>query len=171
MEHLSIYQGQRPLNIVVVSLGQRILSHTINFLLDETVLWNLVAVCDSNAETILGFRSENPNIRCFQSISQLLAHHAQGVFPSIDCAYVVVPHSMYAEVIPRLLRAKIHVLKEKPAGSSTNEQRYLQQLAFKNSTRLVAAGQSRYGSRYARLQEWIPLIGRIHLVEELANCL
>jgi predicted dehydrogenase len=155
----------------VVSLGQRILLHTIKFLLDETVLWNLVAVCDSNAETILGFRSENPNIRCFQSISQLLAHHTQGVLPSIDCAYVVVPHSMYAEVIPRLLRAKIHVLKEKPAGSSTNEQRYLQQLAFKNSTRLVAAGQSRYGSRYARLQEWIPLIGRIHLVEELANCL
>jgi predicted dehydrogenase len=72
---------------------------------------------------------------------------------------------MYTEVIPHLLRAKIYVLKEKPAGSSTNELQYLQQLAFENSTRLVTAGQSRYGSRYARLQEWILLVGRTHLVE------
>jgi hypothetical protein len=77
---------------------------------------------------------------------------------------------MYAEVIPYLLLAKVHVLKEKPAGSSTNELQYLQQLAPENSTRLVTEVRAVMGTVMLAFKNGFHLsVGSIWR-EELANC-
>lgn len=83
----------------------------------------------------------------------------------IKCAYVSVPHSFYISIVPALLRERIHVLKEKPAGSTLSEPRFCQDLAGQYSMRLVTASQSRYGPRWSQLMNWLPLIDDLHLIE------
>lgn len=48
---------------------------------------------------------------------------------SIDCAYVAVPHYLCADIVPKLLASKIHVIREKPAAMTDPELKLLQGLA------------------------------------------
>ena len=68
-------------------------------------------------------------------------------------------------VVPTLLQEGIHVLKEKPAGTTSAELEMFQDLARLNEARLVTASQSRYGTRLGQLSQWVPLIGKILLIE------
>ena len=62
---------------------------------------------------------------------------------------ISVPHSAYREIVPTLLTDGIHVLKEKPAGTTSIELKSYQNLADRFGVRLVTASQSRFGSRWS----------------------
>ena len=53
---------------------------------------------------------------------------------AIRCVYVAVTHYTYSDIIPPLLEAGIHVLKEKQAARSINELPNLQSIGAKSKS-------------------------------------
>ena len=85
--------------------------------------------------------------------------------PRIQCVYVAVPHFCYSETLPPLLKAKFHVLQEKPAAESPDELETYQLLASANSVVLETASQRRYGWAIAQIKQWMPFVGAAHTPE------
>lgn len=156
---------QAPKNIAVIGLGRRGGRLAIKSI-DQSPLFTLVAVCETDATAAKQFHDKRPDLACFNTVDELLEHQAKaGPGFQIDCAYVAIPHYQYEFVLPKLLRAGIHVLKEKPAGSTSRELEDFQELATTNNVRLLTAAQFRYGMHRTQLLSWLPFIGVLHFVE------
>ena len=160
----SVMQNGVRINIAVIGLGQRSLSHAVNRILGDTDRWDLVAVCDTDSQALDQFGARYPFVKCYDSVQQLIDDQRDGNIVPVSCAYVAIPHSAYVVVLPLLLGARIHVLKEKPAADTLEELYRFQSLAAQNRIRLMTASQSRYGARFLRIQQLMPLIGRVHSV-------
>lgn len=71
----------------------------------------------------------------------------------IEAVYIAVPHHAHAQILPELLSARLHVLKEKPAATTPEELQLYQDLAKSNSVLLYTASQQRYASSTAQMKE------------------
>jgi predicted dehydrogenase len=147
--------------LVLIGLGNRGLGKALQYL-EIGTLFKLVAVCDSDEGAIARFKNLYPDVPCFQDVNTMLeSQSSRAGSPRVGYAYVAVPHSQYRVILPPLLRHKIHVLKEKPAGLNITELKSFQGLASANNVRLVTAAQSRFGDRWRQIYEWFPLIGEL----------
>ncbi|WP_308637130.1 Gfo/Idh/MocA family protein [Paenibacillus silvisoli] len=75
----------------------------------------LVAVCESNENTLRAFADANPNVRTYTDYRQLLEEE------KLDLLYVAVPPSKHHEVVLAAIAKKIHVFCEKPLANSLEE--------------------------------------------------
>ena len=160
----SLQSSQSPHRMALVGLGRRSLSTALQSIL-RSQFFTLVAVCDPDVMVAGLVRDLHPRVSFFPSVDSLLEHQKGMTSGRITCAYVSIPHSQYFEVVPTLLKEGIHILKEKPAGTTSAELKMFQDLAHLHEARLVTASQSRYGTRLGQLSQWIPLIGKMLLME------
>ncbi|KAK2589777.1 hypothetical protein QQS21_012548 [Conoideocrella luteorostrata] len=154
------------LNIAVVGLGKRSLKRALPTIEQNNDKWNLVAVCDPDKAVRQTFETCHPQVPTFAAVSQMIEwQRKQDEGLSIECAYLAVPIHAYSEIIPLLLRSNIHILREKPAAKTLEEQDFLQGLAASQNVRLMTASQRRYGESLHRMKEWLPFIGKVHTIE------
>ncbi|MDO8498731.1 MAG: Gfo/Idh/MocA family oxidoreductase [bacterium] len=74
----------------------------------------LVAVCDINTNLVSRVASQY-KVKGYDSCQELLKKER------IDFAIVAVPHDAYADIIPTLVKHKVHILKEKPFARNLRE--------------------------------------------------
>ena len=152
--------------IAIIGLGHRGLRTCLNRIC-KSPFFKLVAVWDPDKEVLQRVQDLHPSVLSFTSVDGLIDYEKRkkNTDEGIQCAYVSVPHSLYVNIVPPLLHEKIHVLKEKPAGSTSSELKMYQDLADRYRVRLVTASQGRHGSRWSQLVKWLPLTGDLHLIE------
>ncbi len=75
----------------------------------------LVAVCDRDPDRAALARGENPGIRTYTSLDEMLAQD------DIDLVSVVVPHHLHREVVVACLRAGKHTVVDKPMAVTVAE--------------------------------------------------
>ena len=157
-----------PINIAIVGLGARTFKRALGVIISDPEHWQLVAATDPIDGRRAHFQTQIPNVPVFQSTDDMIAWKdagSQDMPPRIEAVYVAVPHYSYAEIIPKLLSARIHVLKEKPAAMTPEELLLFQDLARSTMVILNTAGQRRYGSPMARMKEWLHLLGEVSYIE------
>jgi len=154
-----------PVGIAIVGLGQRSSNKAIDAINKSSGLWALVAATDPDPKARFAFHLRFPDVPVFETTDMMLQWNAQQPVPALRAVYVAVPHHIYRQVILPLLRAHLHVLKEKPAATSVKELKSFQQSAMANSALLSTASQRRYGKDLSKLKEWLPLVGTIHRIE------
>ncbi|MCJ1369234.1 hypothetical protein MMC20_000444 [Loxospora ochrophaea] len=156
---------QTQLRMAIIGLGRRSLNRGLKEIV-KNESFELVAACDPSQDAIAKFQEIIPDIPCFESLDELLKYSKQDNSRCrLDCAYVAVPHAEYSTIIPKLLEAGIHVLKEKRAGTTVAELHHIQQLAFENGVRLLTAAQTRHGPYINQLRTWLPFIGTLYTIE------
>ena len=157
-----------PINIAIVGLGARTFKRALGAIINDPEHWQLVAAIDPIDSRRAQLQTQIPTVPVFQSVDDMLAwQHAdsQDIPPRVEAVYVAVPHHCYARIIPNLLSARIHVLKEKPAAMTPQELQLYQDLARSSSVLLSTAGQRRDGSSMMRMKNWIHLIGEVSYIE------
>ena len=123
----SLPSSPKPHRMVLVGLGRRSLSTALHNI-HRSLFSNLVAVCDPDVSLSRLVRDLHPSVSFFPSVDSLLEHQKGMTNERITCAYVSIPHSKYLQVVPTLLQEGIHVLKEKPAGTTSAELKMLQDM-------------------------------------------
>lgn len=161
-EDIEMTSQKRPRRIVIVGVGKRG-KYAFQEMSRLESLFTIVALCDTDKAALLSVAK--PSISCFADVKELLQSHARFNERRIDCAYVALPHRECSTTIFQLLKAGIHVLKEKPAAMGPQDLAVLQDAARQNQVVLMTASQSRYGERNELIKKWMPLIGRLHFVE------
>lgn len=152
-----------PQGVILIGLGQRGL-HTALPRIRASPYFELIAVCDPDREALQRVQNSDSKVLSFACVDQVVLNHLHKAI-RITCAYISVPHSQYVAILPVLLRAGIHVLKEKPAAITSSELRMYHALADHHKIRLVTASDSRYGSRWSQTNDWLPLIGDMQVIE------
>lgn len=83
----------------------------------------------------------------------------------IDTVYVAVPNFLHADYCREALNKNLNVIVEKPMTSNYRESLELQELAKKKECFLFEAVTTLYLGNYKKIQEWIPRIGTIKMVQ------
>lgn len=83
----------------------------------------------------------------------------------IDTVYIAVPNFLHFDYCRQALEKGMNVIVEKPMTSNLKEAVYLQELAKSKKLFLFEAITTLYLGNYKKIQEWIPLIGDIKLVQ------
>ncbi|KAL8767666.1 MAG: hypothetical protein Q9209_005925 [Squamulea sp. 1 TL-2023] len=139
-----------PLRIAIVGLGARTFKKSLRVIANDPKHWQLVAATDPLESRRLALRSHlhNLDVPVFQEVTEMLEWHKSNHSHRIDAVYVAVLHHCYVEIIPHLLSAQLHVLKEKPAAIDVQELKHYQDLAETNS-----------------MKDWLPFIGQVSYIE------
>lgn len=153
-----------PIGIAIVGLGKRTIKKALGTIINNPDLWLLVAATDPKESAREYFRSQLPSVPVFESVQGMLEWnksegHDRPFY--IEAAYIAVPHHCYALVVPDLLSARIHLLKEKPAAMTPAELTLYQDMAKANSTILATASQRRYGHTMKLMKESLHLLGKV----------
>ena len=121
----------------------------------------LVAVCDLDAGRRQLAREEHPGIKTYSSVAQLLG---KGDF---DLASVVTPHSTHAPIALQLLKAKKHVVLDKPMCLTVKEADAMISAAKKSRVMLSVFHNRRWDGDFMTLLDIIKrgLIGEVFHVE------
>ena len=154
-----------PIGIAIVGLGGRTMTKTLDAIISRPEYWKLSAAVDPVETCRARFKDRFPTVPVFQTIEDLLEWNDCDPPRPVTSVYVAIPHHVYSHVMPGLLTAHLHVLKEKPAATTEKELVAFQDLAQKNSVVLSTASQRRYGHALARMKEWIHLVGELHTIE------
>ncbi|KAL9611162.1 MAG: hypothetical protein Q9167_004184 [Letrouitia subvulpina] len=154
-----------PIGIAVVGLGKRALKKALGAIVGKPEQWQLVAATDPIESARELFQSQFKGVPVFSSVEELLEWNGRTAQHPIQAVYVAVPHHCYPHIVPNLLSARLHLLKEKPAAITPEELLLYQRLAESHSVILSTAGQRRYSCEMARMKEWLPLVGDIHFIE------
>lgn len=83
----------------------------------------------------------------------------------IDTVYIAVPNFLHFTYCRQALEKGLNVIVEKPMTSNLKEALYLQELAKSKQLFLFEAITTLYLGNYQKIQEWIPQIGEIKLVQ------
>lgn len=83
----------------------------------------------------------------------------------IDTVYVAVPNNLHFMYCKKALEKGMNVIVEKPMTDNSGEAENLAALAQKKKLFLFEAITTLYMDSYARMQQWLPRIGEIKLVQ------
>ncbi len=121
------------IHVAIVGLGYWGPNLVRNFLKIPDV--KVSAICDVNIKTLNNLSSQYPHIKTTTDYNQLL--HDE----KIDLIAIATPSRTHYEIGQKVLRAKKHVLIEKPMTQSSDEAKPLIELAEKNN-RLIMVGHT-----------------------------
>lgn len=83
----------------------------------------------------------------------------------IDTVYIAVPNFLHFDYCKKALEKGLHVIVEKPMTSNFAEADYLMKLAKEKHLFLFEAITTLYLGNYKKIQEWLPRIGEIKLIQ------
>lgn len=119
----------------------------------------VTVIVDPNdaARNALGRR--HPEARLLPELdASLLGRHA-------TAAHVCTPLSTHADIVSAAVGAGLHALVEKPFARNADETRRLLGLAEKHGVITCPVHQFLFQDGVRRISEWLPSLGRVHLVE------
>ena len=117
----------------------------------------LVAVCDIDAGKRKLATEETPGIKTYASVAQLLG---KGQF---DLASVVTPHSTHAPIALQLLKAKKHVVLDKPFCLTVKEADAMIAAAKASKVMLSVFHNRRWDGDFMTLLDIIKPVSYTHL--------
>lgn len=79
--------------------------------------------------------------------------------------YVAVPNFLHFEYCKKALENGYHVILEKPMSSNLKEANILKQLSEEKERFLFVAVTTLYLENYRKIQEWLPRIIEIKIVQ------
>ena len=96
--------------------------------------------------------------------------HAVGTFEElavldIDTVYIAVPNFLHFMYCKQALEKGFNVIVEKPMTSNLKEGEYLKKLADEKGCFLFEAVTTPYLENFKKIQEWLPRLGTIKLVQ------
>lgn len=106
----------------------------------------IVAVCDTSLDELKKVRKSHPEMRCHESIDEILQD------PQVDAFVMALPHHVYPEYWEGIVRCGKPVLKEKPLGRSLPEAFSFVQTARQHQCYLQTAIQRRTHPSYVYLR-------------------
>ncbi len=106
----------------------------------------LVALCDANP-AVMEVPEAPAGARRYTDYQDLLANEQP------DAAVVVLPHHLYAEVVPACLERGLHVLKEKPFARDLADAGRMRDAAHASGRLLLVAGQRKFGAPLRKAKE------------------
>jgi len=129
--------------------------------ISQTKGLELVAVCDIDPARRKLAREEHPGVKTYASVGELLS---KGDF---DLAAVVTPHNTHAPIALRLLKAKKHVVLDKPMCLTVKEADAMIAAAKKSRVMLSVFHNRRWDGDFMTLMDLIGrgLIGEVFHVE------
>ena len=83
----------------------------------------------------------------------------------IDTVYVAVPNHLHYTYCKQILEKGLHVIVEKPITSNLKEAEELKRIAVEKKLFLFEAITTLYLDNFHKLQEWLPCIGTVKLVQ------
>ena len=83
----------------------------------------------------------------------------------IDTVYVAVPNNLHYAYCRKALENGMHVIVEKPITDDAGQAESLAAIARKKKRFLFEAITTVYMTSYRKIQEWLPLLGEIKLVQ------
>jgi predicted dehydrogenase len=145
------------LRAAVVGLGRQATEDHIPGLIaaDGAVL---TAVCDEDAE-LLGAKCESYSVPGYTDFRELFASE------QLDLVIVTVPHHVGRAVIQAAASHGVHVLKEKPFGTSLAEARELVTLCAASGIQLMVTLQRRFNPIYTSFLQLADQIGTPFVVD------
>ena len=87
----------------------------------------------------------------------------------IDTVYIAVPNFLHFDYCKKVLEQGLHVIVEKPITSNDTEANELATITKSKKLFLFEAITTLYLGNYKKVQEWLPLIGNIKLVQSQFN--
>ncbi len=107
----------------------------------------LYAISGRSQEKLEAFAQEYPCEKLYVGYDALLQDE------KVDCVYIALPHRMHAEWMEKAIRAKKHVLVEKPAVLNEEEALHIAQAAKENQVVVMEAMKNRFTPAYQKAQE------------------
>lgn len=142
-------------------LGTGSIAHTFAQALAKSRTGQLVAVASRKQATADAFSKEFNSIQAYDSYEKLVAD------PQVQAIYIGTPHPFHAEWCIRAVRAKKHVLCEKPITMNNAEAMAVMEAARENGVFMMEGFMYRCHPQTAKLVELIRsgAIGRIGLIK------
>jgi predicted dehydrogenase len=145
--------------VVVAGCGKRGLHHADAFV--KNGRFDLVGLCDINAERLAAAAKQFGNPATSQEISPLLRE----IKPDVFC-FCTLPSLRLEMIRLGVENGSSLIAYEKPVATSTNEALEMMKLVRQAGVKTVVSHQHRYGDHYKKVKEIIAsgAIGRVHTV-------
>jgi predicted dehydrogenase len=149
---------KKPVGWAVLGLGMG--RYHAN-LIEKAPGLKLVALCDANPEALARCEGKYTKAARYTSINQLLAD------PNVQGISVVLPHDQHAKVAIRLLKAKRHVVLDKPFCLTVAEGKRMIAAARANRRLLSCFHNRRWDVDYVTVQRLVDrgTIGKVRYLE------
>lgn len=121
----------------------------------------LVAVCDIDPKRLAAAREDFPWVKIYSKIGKMLKD------ADVDLVTVVTPHNTHAKLALQCLKAKKHVIVEKPMCITTREATAMIKRAKESGVMLTVFHNRRHDGDFLAIKEVIDkgLIGKVFHVE------
>ncbi len=145
------------LKVAVIGLGQQALEDHLPAL-QESSLYELLAVCDID-QAIVDNVAAQYGVKGFTSVEELLSSL------KLDVVIIAVPHAQYLDIISKVAKQGIHVIKEKPFATSVQEASALQRIIRENNIFVGVTVQRRFNPIFQAFPQLKKRIGKIYSIE------
>lgn len=148
----------RPIRVAVVGCG-RVAQRHLDAVREHTGTTELVAVCDTNPET-LARTMESTGVPGFASLDELLAQS------DADLVAICTPSGLHPRQVIRCAEAGRHVMTEKPMATRWKDGLAMVEACDRAGVRLFVVKQNRRNATLQLLKRTIAKgrFGRIHMV-------
>ena len=134
------------LNIGLLGAGMIGSVHVDGFLTMNSQTARFTAVCDINSAQLNDFAQKH-DLRAFSDFDEMLAD------PDIDIVDLCLPSFLHEEFAVKALRAKKHLLIEKPIAFTLEAARNIFDAARENGVRVMVAQVIRFWPEYVKIKE------------------
>lgn len=126
----------------------------------------IIAVCDTNAQAAKWFGEHIPSVKhIYSDYKELLKCE------EIEAVYVAVPHVLHQEVYTNVIRARKHLMGEKPFGIDRAQNRAIMECIHENKDVFVrGTSEFPYYPAYQQLIRWI-LEKKFGRIIEVRSCM
>ena len=148
-----------PLRAAVIGIGG--IGSTHLRVLDDSDRFDLQIACDSDQFALDYIHVDDPKLGLATDWRKIVDRAGD-----LDVVFAAVPHDLYAEIVPELLNAGLHVFMEKPFGRNTVEAMVMAEAAELNERALMVGGQFKFGNGFRRARRVVSdrLLGDVFLV-------
>ena len=108
---------------------------------------------------------ENRQLCARYNVEHAVSDFKELIELDIDTAYIAVPNHLHFSYCKKALENGLNVIVEKPMTSNIKEALYLYELSKEKQCLLFEAVTTPYLKGFSKIQEWLPLIGDVKLVQ------
>lgn len=144
-------------SVSVVGLGKQSLEDHIPAIL-ESDLCTLNSICDIDKDKVKSL-SKKLSVPGYSNIDELIKNE------SPDIAVIAIPHICYLEIVEKLAKANIHILKEKPFATSLEEAFKIDEILNRYGVLMQVSVQRRFHPIYTTFSSLVKHIGRVYSIE------
>jgi len=149
--------NQKKKRTIIIGIGKQTIEDHLPAL-ESSRNAQLIGIVDKEKSKLQHW-SKKLNVPGYASISDAI----NATRP--DFAIVVVPHDQYFDIIKKLVKSKIHILKEKPLALNYKEAVEIYKMTQRANVQLMVTLQRRFNPIFSTFQQLMHQIGKHFLVE------